>query len=71
MPRCPAAALLYDTAVTLAPTPMARYHASQARAAASLAADDAEYQADPAGYRLRADAHDAALAADHYYYPHY
>lgn len=66
--RCPAAARLHDTAVALAPDPLARFRACQARAAATRAADEAEYQADPAGYRLRAAAHDAALAADAYYY---
>ena len=60
---------IHDAAVQLAPTPLARFAAWNARAQAINAADDAEYLADPAGYRLRSDAsHDAALAATPHYF---
>jgi hypothetical protein len=63
---------IHDSAVKLAPTPMARFHAANARAAAINAADEAEFLFDPAAYRLRADYHhNAALDTEPDYHPSY
>jgi len=56
---------IHDAAVKLAPTPAAWILAHRARRDALLAADEAEYLADPAGYRMQADARDVAGAGHH------